>query len=637
MTPPPATTATRPHAAAPTRIPALDGIRAFAVVGVLLYHAGISWMSGGYLGVDVFFVLSGFLVTLLLVGEHERSGGVELKRFWTRRVRRLLPAQLALLATVTVVTAVFYREDLFDLRGQVVAALTASTNWYLRATGGSYFANLGRPPVLRHLWSLAIEMQFYVVWPLLFVGLMRLWRGKIERLVVTLLLAALASAALMAYLYQPPPADLSRVYYNTFCRLTGLLLGAALALLWRPSALVRGPVARRGPLLDLVGVVGLGVIVAFMVLATDQSAAMYRGGFALLSIATALVVAAAAHPGARLSGSWGLGHPALVAVGVRSYGLYLWHWPIYALTRPGVDLPWSSGPTLALRLLLTVVVNELSFRWVERPWHERRVTLASILPSRRRFVAWPRPAQAVALGTVLAIAVGSASLATAPKASNAIVASIKSGEDEIAAHNRRAATTAAPTTTAPPTTTTSRAAGSTTTAPSTTTTTTAVPPPPIGAIPRVTAVGDSVMVGAASGLYRRFGDKIYIDARVSRQGSVAPGIIASIKAQRGLGDVVLIHLGTNGPLKVPDLRAMVDAAAPTPVVFLTVRENRSWEGDVNNTLLTVVPTLGHARVIDWHALADPHDDWFHSDSVHMTKPGIEAYADFVLRALIRSK
>ncbi|MCU1453299.1 MAG: acyltransferase 3 [Acidimicrobiales bacterium] len=627
----------RPASTPTLRIPALDGIRAVAVVGVLLYHGGISWMSGGYLGVDVFFVLSGFLVTLLLVGEHDRSGRVGLKRFWSRRVRRLLPAQVALLAVVTVVTAIFYREDLYDLRGQVVAALTASTNWYLIATGGSYFSALGRPPVLRHLWSLAIEMQFYVVWPLVFVAAMRRWKEHIERLVIALVVAAVASSVLLAVVFSPS-ADASRAYYDTFCRLTGLLLGAALALVWRPAALARGDVARQGRVLDMVGVGALGVIVAFMVFANDSSARMYRGGFALLSLAAVFLVAAASHPHTTLASARGLGHPALVAVGVRSYGIYLWHWPIYAITRPGIDVPLSSGAALALRLVGTVVVNEVSFRWVERPWHERRVTLASLLPSRQRFVAWARPAQAFAVGTVLALAVGSASLATAAKSSNAIVTSIKQGEDLIAAHSGaarpvRRVVAAGTTTTAVRTTGPAASATTATTAPVITT----APPPPVGAIPRVTAVGDSVMVGAAGGLYKRFGDKIFIDARVSRQGKVAPSIISSLRAQRGLGDVVLIHLGTNGPLKPEDIAAMVHAAAPTPVVFLTVREGRSWEQNVNDTLAAVVPTLPGARVADWHALANGHNEWFHSDTVHLTSAGIEAYADFILRTLIRTK
>ena len=626
--------AARPKPAAPRpaapglRIPALDGIRALAVVGVLLYHAGISWMSGGYLGVDVFFVLSGFLVTQLLVGEHARSGTVGLRRFWTRRVRRLLPAQLTLLAVVTVVTAVFYRQDLYDLRGQVVAAVTASTNWYLLATGGSYFAALGRPPVLRHLWSLAIEMQFYVVWPLVFAAAMKVWRDRIERLVIALLGTALASALLMAIVFNPH-ADASRAYYNSFCRLTGLLLGAALALLWRPAALARGGVARRGPALDVVGGVGLALVVAFMVCATDSSARMYRGGFAVVSLAAALLVAAASHPHTVLASRRGLGHPALVAIGVRSYGIYLWHWPIYAVTRPGVDTPISSGPTLVLRLVLTFGINELSFRWVERPWHERRVTIGTFLPSRRQFVAWARPAQAVAVGTVLALLVGAGSLATAPKSNNAIVASIKAGEDLIAAHRGTAAAPAHPGSKPVVT----GASGSSVPAAPTTT----AAPVPIGVVPRVTAVGDSVMVGAAGGLYQRFGDKIYIDAKVSRQGNAAPPIIRALRSERGLGDVVLVHLGTNGPLKPAEIVNIVQAAAPTPVVFLTVREDRPWEQAVNDTLAAVVPTLPGARLVDWHAVAAGRNDWFHSDSVHLTSAGIAAYADFVLRALVRTR
>jgi len=174
-------------------IPALDGLRALAVVAVLLYHADQKWIPGGFLGVDVFFVLSGFLVTLLLLGEYERSDGVELRGFWTRRIRRLVPAQVAMVVVVVAVTAIFYREDLLALRGQVIAALTATMNWYLLSTNGSYFAAFGRPPVLRHLWSLAIEMQFYVFWPVCFLALMRRWKDDLAR--VALVILAIAAGA----------------------------------------------------------------------------------------------------------------------------------------------------------------------------------------------------------------------------------------------------------------------------------------------------------------------------------------------------------------------------------------------------------------------------------------------------------
>ena len=193
----------RPKGSVKSRIPGLDGIHALAVIGVLLYHGDISWMSGGFLGVDVFFVLSGFLVTLLLLGEYERSDGVELRGFWIRRIRRLVPAQVAMVVVVVAVTAIFYREDLLALRGQVIAALTATMNWYLLSTDGSYFAAFGRPPVLRHLWSLAIEMQFYVFWPVCFLALMRRWKDDLARVALVILAVAFASAILMAVLFQP--------------------------------------------------------------------------------------------------------------------------------------------------------------------------------------------------------------------------------------------------------------------------------------------------------------------------------------------------------------------------------------------------------------------------------------------------
>ncbi|MEZ5179105.1 MAG: acyltransferase [Acidimicrobiales bacterium] len=367
-----------------TRIDGLDGLRALAVVAVLLYHADVPWARGGFVGVDVFFVLSGYLVTSIVVEGFARTGTLGFSRFWSGRLRRLAPAQLALIVAVTVTLAIWHPSELAGLRGQVIAALTGTTNWYLIATNGSYFEQLGRPPVLRHLWSLAVELQFYLAFPPVLVLALKRVGGHVERIVVGLLVAILASTIYLAVLFDPG-ADPTRAYFDTFARLAAPLTGAVLALLWRPRALSRGPVADLGPRVAMLGAGSLLGLLWIMHAAGDRSALMYRGGFLLTALLSAGVVAAIVHPGGVLGGRNALGNPALVAVGVRSYGLYLWHWPVYVLIRPRIDVGWSWGTTFVVRILITVALTELCYRFVERPWHLRAPD-ASFAGIRRRLL-----------------------------------------------------------------------------------------------------------------------------------------------------------------------------------------------------------------------------------------------------------
>lgn len=593
------------------------------MVAVLLYHADYSWMSGGFLGVDLFFVLSGFLVTGLCLSEERRTGSIAFGRFWGRRIRRLVPAQVTLLIALVVYVFLFHRPELYELRGQTVAALLAGTNWFLIATQNSYFDAIGRPPVLRHLWSLAIEMQFYLLWPPVLLVLLRRWGRDLRALVGVIVGLALVSALLLA-VWGSGAADPSRAYFSTFSRLSGLLLGAALAVLWRPSLLERAPIGRMSGQVDRAAAAALGLVLLFFVFATDTGAWMYRLGFLVFSIASVVLVAAACHPASRFASDRGIGHPVLVAIGARSYGIYLWHWPIYAFTRPGIDVSWGQTPTFVLRLVLTGLVSEACYRWVEVPWHRGERSLADL----RGWFARPADgglARPLGVGAAtLAVTVSVIAMVLAPVHRDDTVAAIEAGEDLIESRrNTPPARPATPTGSVPTTVPVTRP-GETTTIPAFGST---------EAGPVVTAVGDSVMVGAAPGLYEEFGDNIFIDAKVARQAKGVPDIVSSVRTSRGLGDVLLIHIGTNGVFTEDQIRAVYEAAGGTPVVFLTVRADRSWEAEVNATLAEVVPTLGGAYLADWHAYADARSEWFRPDSVHLTKEGVAVYADFVAAAL----
>jgi peptidoglycan/LPS O-acetylase OafA/YrhL len=305
-------------------MPGLDGLRALAVLAVIAYHLQPGWAQGGLLGVGMFFTLSGYLITDLLLGQRDAVGHLRLGNFWLRRARRLLPALFLMLAVVVAWVTLLDRSQLPDLRGDVLAAALYVSNWWNIFRNASYFSNFGPPPPLDHLWSLAVEEQFYLVWPfLLWLGL-RYVRGRYRLAVLTLVGAALSATA-MALLYQPG-VDPTRVYEGTDTRAFGLLVGAALAMVWPSRSLGAGLALRRRLLLDGAGVVGL-VVIALLIWRTDQySVFLYRGGIVLLSVATVLVVAALAHPASWLGPA--LGWKPLRWLGVRSYGIFLRHIPL---------------------------------------------------------------------------------------------------------------------------------------------------------------------------------------------------------------------------------------------------------------------------------------------------------------------
>jgi peptidoglycan/LPS O-acetylase OafA/YrhL len=344
-------------------LPALDGLRALAALVVLFYHADMPWMPGGFLGVEVFFVLSGYLITSLLLAEWRRSGHVNLLRFGLRRARRLFPAMLVMVAASAAFAVLFLPDEVAGLRRDAVSGLGYVTNWHLIFSRTSYFESVGRPSLLRHLWSLAIEGQLYIFWPIIFALLIRRWKGRWVPIVA--ILGAIASALWMAFLYQPD-GDPSRVYYGTDTRCAGFLLGAALAFV----PLADRPARRLASwFLDFAGLASLGLLVLACIAIDAYQPFLYRGGFAMVAIATILVISAVTHSGTRMVSDL-LGCGPLRWIGQRSYGIYLWHWPVFMLTRPQLDLPLEGAPLLVLRFALTFVLTELSYRCVEKPLHD---------------------------------------------------------------------------------------------------------------------------------------------------------------------------------------------------------------------------------------------------------------------------
>jgi peptidoglycan/LPS O-acetylase OafA/YrhL/CubicO group peptidase (beta-lactamase class C family) len=365
-------------------LPGLDGLRALAVIGVLIYHAGIG-MAGGFLGVESFFVLSGFLITALLLAEWREHGRIDLRRFLRRRAWRLLPALLLVLIGTMLIALFLPPSETSGLREDIVAALAYVMNWRLVLSEQSYFDATARPSLVQHLWSLAIEEQFYLLWPLIFlVGITVLRR---RGLLVLVIVGAFASLMLMAQLYEPG-SDPSRIYYGTDTRAGAILFGAALALVWSPWRWMKrtenqelrttsGPAAQASQhavlgsrflalMLEILGIFALlGLLVSYSVL-NESHPWLYPGGFIITSLATALVIAASTHPQARLVPKL-LGLAPLRWIGERSYGIYLWHWPIFMVTRPQIDVPFDGWLLHVARIGAAVGLAALSYRFVEQP------------------------------------------------------------------------------------------------------------------------------------------------------------------------------------------------------------------------------------------------------------------------------
>ena len=634
-------------------IPAIDGLRALAVMAVVLYHAEVGLFGGGFIGVDIFFVISGYLITSLLLAERTGgSGRVNLLGFWVRRARRLLPALLALVGGSLLYTVLFLPDEVSSLRGDAIASLGYVTNWYLIFEDQSYFEALGRPSLLRHLWSLAVEEQFYVFFPLIFAVVLA--RLRVQYALALVCAAVLASVALMALIFEPG-VDPSRVYYGTDTRIAVILAGAALAFLWRPGDLPRRAAVLTARTADAWGLAALVGLACVAIAATDDGAFLYRGGFLAVAVLTAVLIAAAVHPNATLIKGI-LARRPLVWLGTRSYSVYLWHWPVFMLTRPGEDVAIDGVELLAVRLAITIVLAEASFRLIESPVRTGSLKKLWVAVSRgaRASVGMADFRRLAATGTAggLAVFLAISVVAADPPP---LPSYLQAGQVQTVTWSRvglpddtatpvpsptpvPATPTASPTPTPAPTPTlapspSEQAVQAATPvpvqvapAPPPAPEPTALPlPPPDPTGPRVFALGDSVMLGAATALQSTIGN-LEVDAAVSRQ--VSHGIdILSWRADNGLlGDVVIIHLGNNGYFSQGQMEQIMSILSGVDrVVFVTVKVPREWEGP-NNVVIQSAAAYPNVAVVDWHATGVENPGFFWDDGFHLRSHGAYWYA-----------
>ncbi len=617
------------------RLAGLDGLRAVAVLAVVVFHLDAGLLPGGFLGVDVFFTISGFLITNLLVGEILETGTLRLGSFYRRRARRLLPTVFAVLAVVLVASLTFWRDQLPMLRGGVLSSLAYVTNWWLIGDHQSYFVASGRPSMLQHLLSLAIEEQFYLLWSVAVLvilgraaarGRPLLVAGRLRLLVLTAVLLAVLSTVLMAVVAVhtgvPYRASSSRVYFGSDTHSMGLFLGSA-AGAWvaarRDAARSRGPArgrAARVALTDVIGCVALVAVARSLLHIDEFDPQLYRGGFLLFG-GLALVVILCATAGGSVLGRM-LDVAPLRWIGRRSYSVYVWHWPIIVVTRPGLDV---HGPVLlinVLRCALIIAVAALSYRLIEAP-------LRSGTFARRRSprASAPRLAPDTLVAAVAGVGLLVAAIPVllahpAPARPPTRVASAHhpaagSGRSVMAA-SKAAPTPASPHPSAGPSHSACRpAAGAATTK--------AKPK----AVASVSAFGDSVLLGAGPTLQGRIKGLQY-DAVEGRQSELTLNAVAAAERAHTLGPDVIIHTGNNGIISPSQLSSTLGLLAGRHrVLLVNDRVPRDWQDPNNQTISSVGARFHNVTVVNWLALSRHHSSWFYSDGLHLTPAGAAGY------------
>ena len=574
-------------------IHSVDGLRAVAVIAVLLYHLGIDWIPGGFLGVDLFFVISGYVITGLILDSIARSGTLDLRAFYLSRIRRLVPALVAMLVFTTLFIGVYAPDTVRRFLADIPYVLSGSMNWALVSRQQDYFEAIGRPPLLQHTWSLAVEAQFYLIWPLVLLFILRYF-GKKNIPFAALAIAIASGITLFAYSIRIDTQEsaISHVYFGTDTHSIGLFLGSALAVSWQPQNLTREITKRAQDFVDLIGVVGLLGLLSTFLFINENDPTLYRIAFPLSALFGCATLISVVHPASRFAPI--LSTRPLIWIGERSYGIYLWHWIVFQLTRPSIDLVGDDWALYALRVLIVFALADISLRYIE-------------IPVRRGyFELWFRGmkyrTKAVRLRQQLSTL---AAVAVTIAATSLISINAMERADDIAAQEQNAAE-------------------SSTDEPDQVITSSETP--------GLWVTGDSVILGIRNVLaqYERIE---LINARVGRQINELIEVARTDQQFVGQSPVVL-NLGNNNRLVEADVISLMEIVKNQPkIIVVNTAVPRSWKEANNQLIADVVNRYPNTTIVDWSTISANHPEFFATDGVHLNPPGVNAYVSAIREVL----
>ena len=580
-------------------IPAIDGLRAVAVIAVLLYHLGISWIPGGFLGVDLFFVISGYVITRLLLDSIQRSGGLDLRAFYIARIRRLLPPLLFMIITTALFVSVWAPDTIKRFLTDAPFSIFGAMNWWLVFRHTDYFETIGRPPLLQHTWSLGVEAQFYLLWPLILLLVLR-FLGKNKIPGTALLIACFSGLSLLLLSLRIDSSDaaqVSHVYFGTDTHSIGLFLGAALAVKWVPQNLSEQVNKKAQDFIDGIGIFGfLGILATFLFI-NESDPTLYKLAFPLAGIFGCAIITSVVHPASRFAPI--LSSRFMVWIGERSYAIYLWHWIIFQITRPAFDLEGSPWALFALRILLVLALSDISLRLVELPIRTGALEYWFKGMKYRTKEVRRRQKVLLSLGAFSLIAVTTFASAYAINTNSSAQRALAAQLDEPVAPISDTSTAAS-----------QRSAAS----------------------KGLWVTGDSVILGIRNELNMR--ERIgLINARVGRQAPELLDVIIGDK-EKAPDSTIILNLGNNNKLTREQVVNIFEAIKNQPkIIVVNTAVPRGWREDNNDLLRDVISNYPNAYLVDWESISLGRPEYFAPDGVHLVPTGVIAYVDAITQYL----
>lgn len=571
----------------------LDGLRAIAVIAIIIYHLNPKWLSGGFLGVDTFFIISGYLITSLLIHEYQQTGTIDLLHFWKKRIKRLLPAVLFLLSIVLIYTLLFEPSIIKNVKQDTFAALFYVSNWWYIFHHVSYFDSFKVMP-LKHLWSLAIEEQFYVFWPILLMLLLRIKKLK-RHFVLVVFISSLISLLLMILIAEPN-VDNSRVYFGTDTRLQTLLLGVLLAYIWPPFRLKQQIITPLKIGIETIGCISIALLIYFMLTVSSNDNWLYFGGIYLISLSSLPAIASAVHPSTLLSKA--LGNRLFLWIGKRSYSLYLWHYPVITFINKYFVQGQIPFYMILIEIILTLLLAECSYRYVEVPIRVRGLAYFKPVKTQLKSLIAKSSITLVLVGLTLTILSGHFDYLQQAQHHHTKTTFKVSNHD----HKNSLI----------------------------------LPIPKINVNSEQTInhkgkhqdkmlfIGDSVMVDIGEEIHKAYPDAI-IDGKVGRNlNDAIPLVQEKYSTYNKPNQQVVLELGTNGDFSYDDLTKLIKMFGNAHVYVVNIHVPRDWEQSVNDKLLKAADSYKNVQLVNWYQKAKDHSEYFAYDGVHLEYKGVQA-------------